>query len=364
MSIKPAKLSRLFVVIIFFLAFILALLSALLFPAKESVCAYFAEESGAMVWRQQSFPVMGTMVEVNLYGRSADLDAAVDEVRTEFNKVHNICNVFDPNSELSRLNATAAERAVRTSPLLTEILQRSREAYERTDHAFDISVKPLMGLWGFHRKRNTMPSQPEISAALHQVGLNKVIFNDVEHSVKFTVPGMAFDLGGIAKGVALSRAVAVAKKHHINTGIINAGGNLYCLPELPDGRKFNVIGIRHPFDTDAIYGSVNVNGKAVSTSGGYEWFVTIAGQTYAHIMDPRTGMPANQIVAVTVVAADATIADYLSTAIFVGGASFLATVSKNFPDAAGVIFQLNPDHTIHTVTFGNIDYQKINPEQQ
>jgi thiamine biosynthesis lipoprotein len=357
MCIKPIKLSRLFVVISFFLAFILVLLSAF--------TGYSAEESVAMEWRRQAYPVMGTMVEISLYGKPAELIPALDDARTVFNTIHQVCNIFDTDSELSRLNATAADKPVQCSPLLWEILQISRFAYDNTGHAFDISAKPLMDLWGFYRKRNSLPDTAEINTALAKVGLNKVIFDEKNRTVKFTVTGMAFDLGGIAKGFALDRAVTAVKKHHIATGIINAGGNIYCLPQPPPGKEYSTIGIRNPMDKEQVCGMINLNDTAVSTSGGYERFVAINGKTYGHIMNPETGVPASEILAVTVVVSDATLSDYLSTAIFVNGVKSIPQVSKTFPDASGIIFYLNSAGGMENIKFGpkQHDFQLLAPEQ-
>ena len=266
-------------------------------------------------------------------------DHAFDTIRYEFKKVEKACNYFDPNSELSRLNATAHEKPFVCSKDLWEIITLSREWYQKTDGAFDVTITPLMKLWGFYTKNKKIPSAAEIQAAKKLCGLNKVKFDDEKKTVFFPVKGMSLNFGGIAKGWALDRAVAGLKKRHpdITEGFLNLGGNVIAF-----GGDFNG-GVRDPFDKNKVCAKVPIKGSgAMATSGNMERFVTIDGKQYGHIINPAAGCPVSDRISVTVLAKTGVESDVLSTSIFVKGYSF----AGKFPQVKTLVIQpdaKNPD---------------------
>ena len=280
----------------------------------------------------ESFGVMGTVASLELAGNAETAGAAQQRIHRIFEDVETRWSLFRPESELSRLNASAAEQPFACSEELWRVLRLAREAWQASDGAFDISAKPLMDLWGFYRKRGTMPTEKEIAAVLPRVGLDKIQFDDEQHSVKFTVPGMALDLGGIAKGVAVDWAKEAAVACGVKAGVINLGGNLALLPEPLPNRESYRIGVRHPLRAEQCLEVLELQNCATATSGGYERFVELEGRRYAHIMDPRTGRPAEQMLAVTVIAPSAGQADWMSTAVFVGGEAIGRRLTERYPD--------------------------------
>ena len=261
---------------------------------------------------------MGTIAQLTFYAPQEKAEAAFTAARTEFDRVLKIANLYDPQSELSQLNRTAYEKPFVCSDELWEILLASREAYQLSGGAFDISAKSLMDLWGFYRKKlpGKLPSPQERQEAMKNVGLNKIFFDDAAQSVRFTVPGMALDLGGVAKGYAVDRAARAMRQHGVTSGVIDLGGNLY-LGEPPPGKEFFSIGIRDAKNTAELGSTVlKLKNCAVSTSGDYERFVTIGGKRYGHIMDPSDGLPVHREFSVTVTAPTAVQADYLSTSYY------------------------------------------------
>lgn len=293
---------------------------------------------------QRTFPVMGTIAQVTFYGDKKQCENAADAVQDTFNKVSKTCNIFDPESELSKLNQTAYEKPFKCSDRLWEMLQAGRRAYKVSDGAFDITARPLMVLWGFYRKRGeSLPSPAETADALRRTGLDKVIFNDKEKSVKFTVKGMSFDLGGYAKGAAVDLAAAEVSKLEVNCGIINLGGNMRCLPKPPPERDAYVIGIRDPFDKSGVCGRVQVLDKALATSGNYERYVTINGKQYTHIMNVKTGQPVADMYSVTVIAPTALDTDIYSTSVFIKGVDYARSVVKLRPDISFLIIRPEAD---------------------
>ncbi len=259
---------------------------------------------------------MSTNVEIQLFAedKKYDFNPAFDSIRTELRNVDGICNFFRKESELAKLNASASDAPFPCSDGLWEILMFSKEYYEKTGGAFDISVSPLMALWGHYGKQKKLPSPAEIAEAKAKCGLDKVIFDPEKKTVRFTVKGMSLNLGGIAKGWTLDRIRKVLEeKHGIRKAILNIGGNV-----LAYGGDFSA-GVRNPFEKQNVCASVEIRNKAISTSGGYERFSVIDGKEYSHIIDPRTGYPASEYFSVTVVAESGTASDALSTACAIRG---------------------------------------------
>lgn len=282
---------------------------------------------------QTSFPVMGTVGRVALFASEAELTAAVNIYKQEFEKVNKVFSLHDPESELSKLNASASVKPFACSETMWFLLMRSQEAYRESDGDFDITVKPLMDLWGFYRnERKTVPSEAEIAGVLAKVGFDKLQFNEADRTVFFTVPGMALDFGGIAKGYAADLAAEKIVAAGITSGIIDIGGNLRILPTPPPGKKSFAIAMKDPADPASVLPEALTvaPGMAVSTSGNYERFIELDGKRYSHIISPKSGYPA-EISAVTVVAPTALEADIFSTACVVGGEKTVETLQKAHP---------------------------------
>lgn len=279
----------------------------------------------------REFPLFGTFCRLTFWGDAAVVGATAEAVQQELQALHETLNVFDADSELARLNATAAAEPFVCSPRLWQALDAARQAYEDTDGAFDISVGPLMKLWGFHRKRETLPSAAAVSETLVLIGLGKVVFNDQAKSVSFPVAGMALDFGGIAKGYALEAAVAIARGAGIRSGLIDLGGNIYCFPVAPPGRRDYRIGIRNPWDDNGIIDTVPMLDRCIATSGNYENTRVLEGVTVHHIIDPRTGWPVPSVASVTVVSPRGTHSDVFSTAIFVRGQPLAEALCDRYP---------------------------------
>lgn len=278
------------------------------------------------------FTTMNTRASITFYSSDEkSFDSAFDAVQFEFHKVEKLCNIFDPESELSKLNASAFEKPFECSPELWEILSESRRYYEISEGAFDITVTPLLKLWGFHSKRGSIPDAEEIAVALKLVGLEKVVFDDSARTVRFTLDGMSFDLGGIAKGWALDKAAIVTKNIGMNQGFIDLGGNVLCLEKAPPEKKAYKVGIRNPFKSDEHFTTIDMLNEAVATSGNYERYVVIDGKNYTHVMDPRTGCPVENMLSVSIVAPTGIETDAYSTGIFINGVQFAEKLVKNNP---------------------------------
>ncbi len=342
---------------IIFLAAFLFLICSVFFP------------SGKKVYSQTvMFSTMSTLASARLYVPEPEIfEEAFQHIISSMNQVEDHLNRFNPASELSLLNRTAAEKPFVCSDMLWKVLCRAREIYQLTDGAFDITINPLMQIWDYRKKRDQLPSPEEIQQALTLVGLDKVQFNDKDQSVFFTVKGMQLDLGGIAKGYALDYAAENLKNEkNIQRGYLEIGGNALALPVPPpprqDSRKDRIdwqdislkfglkktqysAGIRNPLSRDPgkTCGIVLLSDEAISTSGSYERFLTIQGKQYCHIINPKTGYPVENMLSVTVLTKSGMDSDALSTAIFVGGPALALELAEKMPDLKVLIFSRNPD---------------------
>lgn len=265
--------------------------------------------------------LMGTFVEVI----SADVRAPAI-VFSEIRRIEGILSKYRPDSEVSQLNQKGQ---VKASPEMFYIMEKSRDFWELSNGAFDITVGPLMDLWGFTDKNFRQPSEAQIKKVLEFIGTNKIIFNKQDYVVKFMLPEMKVDLGAIAKGYAVDCAVKKLKDARIKNCLINAGGQIYCLGD-KSGKLWKVA-IRDPrgkgFD-----GFLELKDQAVATSGDYEQYFEKDNRRFSHIMNPRTGYPeVSGIISATVIAPDGITADALATSIVVMGKDKALELVKKFP---------------------------------
>ena len=280
------------------------------------------------------FPVMGTRGELSVCSRERP-EEAIQAAMAAIDEVNTVCSRFDRESELSRLNRSAASAPFVCSDMLWEVLTHARKAHRISGGSFDITVEPLMKLWGFYRRQlpGQIPAKESIAEAKKLVGMEKIRFDDRQKSVFFTVPGMTLDLGGIAKGYAVDRAAAALEAHGIRRGMVDIGGNLRFLPLAAGNSRSYRVGIRHPSAPEKLAPEVLTvtGGEAVATSGNYERFVILQGKRFGHLIDPVSGTPASPDHAATVIAPDAVTADWLSTTGFLRGPEFAAGVEKILP---------------------------------
>ena len=308
------------------------IIAALLGIIPAAAFFYFSNRSTVSGYRQQ-FRTMGTIANFTLY--TANQETFTEACRlgkAEFQKVMKLANLRDPESELSKLNSQAARSPFHCSHEMWELLMRAETAWQESSGNFDITVKPLMVLWGFYRKRHKLPTDAEIKAAMKSTGFDKLQFDREKRTVKFTVPGMELDLGGIAKGYALDRAAEKIIASGINCGVLDLGGNLKLLPLPPPGKKFYSVGIRNPGNpAELLKTTLKLPGNsAVSTSGDYERFVTIENRRFGHIINPHSGLPEART-AVTVTTQSALDADIFSTSAYLGGEQCANILKRRYP---------------------------------
>ncbi|MDR1114226.1 MAG: FAD:protein FMN transferase [Candidatus Margulisbacteria bacterium] len=230
-------------------------------------------------------------------------------------------NYFDPDSELSQINQKAFRQAIPISDDMNAILALALTGSEISGGAFDITITPISRLYGFGAEQKQKPDPRNIQKQLQSVGWQNVRLDSQKQTVRLLHSRTQLDLGGIAKGYAVDRAVETLRRHGIHHALVNAGGNIFALGQ-KHGKPWR-IAIRNPRAVEETLQVFELSGEACATSGDYEQYFTADGQRYAHIFNPQTGRPANlenELASVTVIADSAARADLLSTTCFVLGA--------------------------------------------
>ncbi len=255
---------------------------------------------------------MDTFMSFTAYGR--ECEEAVSEAVSEVKRLDALLSAQDTSSEVAEINR--AKRGTLSEDTLA-VFERAMDIYEETGGLFDFTIYPLMKLWGFPTREYHVPAEEEIQAVLPQVDASGVRRNG-----DGIVLGeeQEIDFGGIAKGYASSRIMEIFRSHGITSGMVSLGGNVQVLGRRPDQSRWQV-GIQNPGGAQGeVLAVVEAEDQAVITSGGYERYFEENGNTYIHILDPRTGYPANgDLISVTVVSEDGTLADALSTSLYIMG---------------------------------------------
>ena len=260
---------------------------------------------------------MDTYMTLTAYGENAQ--EAVEAGIAEIQRLDDLLSTGKDTSEVAQINANGGGVLSEDTDYL---VKRALDIYQSTNGAFDISIYPVMQLWGFTTGNFAVPSESDLAAKLALVDAGKIILSEENGQTSISLPeGMEIDLGGIAKGYTSGRVMDVMKSYGIKSAVINLGGNAHVLGNKTDGSQWKV-GVQDPEDENGYLGGVSVTDKAIITSGGYErYFVDEdTGVKYHHIIDPKTGYSANNgLISVTIVSADSTLADGLSTSLFVLG---------------------------------------------
>lgn len=257
---------------------------------------------------------MDTYMTVTAYGPNAE--TAVDQAQQEIERLDALLSTGAETSEVAQINANGGGTL---SEDTTYLLERSLDLYDSTNGVFDIAIYPIMDAWGFTTGNYTVPSNEMIENLLPLTDANNIIYDKDESSISFAKDGMKIDFGGIAKGYTSGRIADIYRECGVTSGLINLGGNVQVVGTKTDGSKWRVA-VQSPETEDDYLGILSTADRAVITSGGYERYFEQDGVKYHHIIDPSTGHPANNgLVSVTIVSVDGTLADGLSTSLFIMG---------------------------------------------
>jgi thiamine biosynthesis lipoprotein len=296
---------------------------------------------------------MGTSVSVSLVGTpmekfSGKLSRLFESVLGEIENVENIMSIYRAESDVSRLNNAVAGGEVSIDEHTYEVVRAAVGLSRLTGGAFDICILSAEQAWGFKTERRRRVPGPALSrpgfATTEDISLSK---NGDQHSISFLKEGMKIDLGGIAKGYAVDRAVAALKENGATSALVEIGGDCYCLGANSEGRPWR-LGLRHPRRAGVLT-VLHLSNRAAATSGDYEDFFFERGKRYSHIFDPRTGRPAEHgIISATIISDSCMDADSLATAVTVMGKEKGLELVEKLSDTECILVSEEDGFTIST----------------
>jgi thiamine biosynthesis lipoprotein len=248
---------------------------------------------------------MGTVFAVEMYGPDpAQLARAGDRALAEASRIDHLLSNYLPDSELSRVNRDAAKAPVKVSQEFFDLLSTCVAVSRESEGTFDITVGPLMKVWGFFKDSGHLPSAQAVKDSLRKVGYQNIELDRTNRSVHFKQAGVELDPGGVGKGYAVDRMAAVLRQEGVQSALISGGGSsIFGLGMPPTDPRGWPIHIVDPRDEKKTAADVYLKDRSLSTSGSYEKFFWADGKVYSHIMDPRSGYPAPGMLAVSVLSA-------------------------------------------------------------
>ena len=273
--------------------------------------------------------MMDTYVTIYAVGPKEITSKAIGLALDRMQEIDVKFNSLNPKSQIYAFNENGKSI---TDPEILELVALALQVSRDTGGAFDITVAPLVELWGFYSKEYYLPKEQEIKDCLTKVGYEHLVLKNGR--LDRDLPGVKIDLGGIAKGYALSEAVKVLKAQGVTSALIDDGGDVYALGK--KGRKLWKVGIKDPRG-EGVLGYVEVEDLAVMGSGDYERFFIKDGKRYHHIFNPKTGYPTEGVMSVTLISADPQFAQILAKAPFVLGLDKGMKMIEKIPGMEAVV---------------------------
>lgn len=274
-------------------------------------CGVQQETTAEPDYYKEDIFAMDTYMTLSAYGK--DAQKAIEAAEAEIYRLDALLSVSSAEGDVYQLNHSG-QRQVEADTLA--LISAAVEVSKETEGLFDCTIAPVMEIWGFRDGNFRVPEEKELEEQLAKVDASKV---RVAGDQVTLLDGVAIDLGGIAKGYTSQRIMEVYEAQGITSGVVSLGGNVQTLGTKPDGSLWRVA-LEDPREAETYFGILEVSDKAVITSGGYQRNFVEQGKRYHHIIDPRTGYPAeNGLISVTIVSKDGTLADALSTVLFIMG---------------------------------------------
>jgi thiamine biosynthesis lipoprotein len=288
----------------------------------------------AAEWYRQDAAIMGTAIAVQLWYEDDTRGRALTQaVIDEMHRIDDLMSTYKPDSELSRINARAAGEAVPVSAELLALIRRALDFSRITDGAFDITYASAGQYYDY--RKGIHPNSTQLAQALPAIDYHHVLIDPQHATLRFTRPGVRIDLGGIAKGYAVDRCVTILQAAGVESAMVNAGGDTRVV-----GKHWKqpwMVGIRDPRHEDGMVTLLPLEDAAISTSGDYERYFEQDGVRYHHILNPRTGTSSSGVRSVSIIGAEATATDALSTGVFVMGVTAGLKLVNSLPDTEAVI---------------------------
>ena len=274
----------------------------------------------AQYYESPNLLVMGTVAKMmaapNKQGKVED---AFKDAMAELERIEAMMSDYREDSQLSEVNRSAFAGPVAVDDELFYVIAEAVRYSELSDGAFDVTVGPVVQLWRKAKASGVQPSEEEVGLAKIKIGWRNLILDGQTKTVQFKIEGMFIDLGGIAKGYAIDKAIQVLRSHGVPGGMVDVGGDIRCFGKPPRAATHWYIGLQDPRQEGTTTLKLQVNDMAVATSGDYRRFVMIDGQRYSHIIDPQKAESAKDLSSVSIIAPTAIQADALATAVSVMG---------------------------------------------
>lgn len=278
-----------------------------------------------------------TVVAPNEKAGNENINLAIEEIR----RIEKLLTTYKEDSQTNLINENAGIKPVKVDLEVFNLIERSIGISRITQGAFDISYGSLdKSLWNFDKTMTSLPDALTAKKMVHLIDYRNIILDKENTTVFLKEKGMRIGFGGIGKGYAAEMAKQVLLKNNVQSGIINASGDLSAWGLQPNGSKWT-IGVADPDSPNAAFSYMEISNKAVATSGNYEKFVTISGKKYSHTIDPKTGLPITGIKSVTIVASNAEFADAMATPIAVMGIKAGLFLIDQIPDLYCIIIDDN-----------------------
>lgn len=300
---------------------------------------------------KQGHRLMGNHFELSVVADEPDwangcIAAGVAEIR----RIEKLLTTFSNESETARINSAAGISPVQVSRETFQLIRRSLRISSITQGAFDITYGSIdKRLWNFDEHMTELPDTNTAAQMVKLINYRNVILNDADCSVFLKEPGMRIGFGGIGKGYAADRAKTIMQQMGVESGVVNASGDLSVWGNQPNGQPWTV-GIANPDWSREVFSYLEMSNLAVATSGNYEKFVMINGRRYSHTINPKTGLPVSGIKSVTIITAHAELADAMATPVMVMGiAAGLALINQLNDMEAVIIDDFNQVYTSNNI---------------
>lgn len=298
---------------------------------------------------------MGTLAEVTAVAENKDTARrAVQAAYQRLEAVERLMSTYRTDSEISQLNSLSAGESLQVSLATFFVLQQSLDIARRSGGAFDITCRPLIQLWREAAEQHKLPTEQQIQQTLSRIGWQHLRLDPESKTVSVEIDDLQVDLGGIAKGYGLDAAAAAMREAGAVGGLVNVGGDVYAFGKRADGDAWT-IGIRNAFQP-GLMGQLAITNLAVTTSGIQQRFFDIQGQRYSHIIDPRTGRPAEQAPSVTVIAKTGIDADAWATVFSVLTVEEGKKLAMQLKDVEVLWVWGDVDHPKHVATPDFVEY--------
>lgn len=280
------------------------------------------------IFKKSKF-LMDTVATITVVTDSEDeANIAIEKAFIEIEKIERITNSHSKNSEISLVNNKSGIEKIKVSDTLFDIISKSVDISKKTNNAFDVTIGSITSMYNFYKK--IKPDHNIIKNKLPLINNKYIKLDKINKTMFLNKKGMSIDLGGIAKGYAVDRAVDILKSNNIKSGIVSIGGDIKTFGLKPDNKPWK-IGIRDPFSHNKhdIFAIIELSNMSISTSGDYERYFIIEGKKYHHIISPFNGLPATECKSVTVIAEDCYLTDSFATGVFILGPEKGINILKN-----------------------------------